>query len=334
MNTRFKFLLINYLSRYRASRNSGFALPMAIMVGASIIVVGLAVVIQAQGNKSKVVSQVMTAQADSLAEAGATQYIDFLNTHPVLLTSADQTQWATQWTSYLAGDIDGTGQPANGSGTPQSGATCENTNLDSAGNTIDNGAGLSTTTASEITNSWVNPANGRTVGNGKVELAGYAYTADGTAGTSPGTAVLAIKGTVGEAGNNQATSQIQYTFRVGTRTSTPPSPSPNTPIIPQTNPGLWARNFLGTSGKTYYSNVLDSSGCTSGNTSFAANMGALPIVPLPEQLPNGNQTPPLSGITATKVKADIPFPPLPTYPTDWSSDPKHLERDPAATADA
>jgi hypothetical protein len=70
MNTRFKFLLINYLSRYKLARNSGFALPMAIMVGACIVIVGMAVVIQAQSNQSKVVSQVAKAQSMNAAETG------------------------------------------------------------------------------------------------------------------------------------------------------------------------------------------------------------------------------------------------------------------------
>ena len=73
MNTRFKFFLINYLSRSRVSRNSGFALPMAIMVGASIIIVGLAVVIQAQSNQSKVVSQKAKASSMAAAETGLTR---------------------------------------------------------------------------------------------------------------------------------------------------------------------------------------------------------------------------------------------------------------------
>ena len=84
MNTRFKFFLINYLSRSRVSRNSGFALPMAIMVGLCIIVVGMAVVIQAQGNQSKVVSQQANAVANAAAEAGLTRVMNFIKQNPAV----------------------------------------------------------------------------------------------------------------------------------------------------------------------------------------------------------------------------------------------------------
>ena len=55
MNTRLKLFLINYLNQRRVSRDSGFALPLAVMIGLCIIVVGLSVVMQAQGNQSKVI---------------------------------------------------------------------------------------------------------------------------------------------------------------------------------------------------------------------------------------------------------------------------------------
>ncbi|MEB3120853.1 MAG: hypothetical protein VKL41_06480 [Snowella sp.] len=84
MSTRFKFFLINCLSRYRFSRDSGFALPMAIMVGGCIMIVGLAVVIQAQGNQSKVVSQKANAVANAAAESGLTNVQNFLNNNSFL----------------------------------------------------------------------------------------------------------------------------------------------------------------------------------------------------------------------------------------------------------
>ena len=318
MNTRFKFLLINYLGRYKLARNSGFALPMAIMVGACIIIVGLAVVIQAQGNKSKVTSQVTTSQADALAEAGATRYIDFLNSHPVLLSAADHTAWATQWTGYLNGTIDGTGQSTGGGSTPQSGTTCENTNLDSAGNTVtpSNPTGV---TSTQITNTWANPSDKQDVGNGqgKIKLVGYKYD------SATQTAALGVQGIVGEGQANQATSQLKFTFQVGQKQSTPASPSPSgTPIIPQTNPGLWARNFVGNinDNAPIYANVLDSSACGSGTSLPSGKTSStLPLLPMSYSLGNGNLPAQVSqGVSAWSTnprREKIPFPPLPTYPT-------------------
>jgi hypothetical protein len=70
MNTRLKLFLINYLNQRRVSRDSGFALPLAVMIGLCIIVVGLSVVMQAQGNQSKVISQKAKASSMAATETG------------------------------------------------------------------------------------------------------------------------------------------------------------------------------------------------------------------------------------------------------------------------
>ena len=79
MNTRFKLSFITYLNQRRVSRDSGFALPLAIMVGLCIVVVGMAVVMQAQGNQSKVVSQKAKSVVNAAAESGFTNVQNFLN---------------------------------------------------------------------------------------------------------------------------------------------------------------------------------------------------------------------------------------------------------------
>ena len=84
MNTRLKFFLINYLNQRRVSRHSGFALPLAVMIGLCIIVVGMAVVIQAQGNQSKVVSQKAKSVVNAAAESGLTNVQNFLNNNSFL----------------------------------------------------------------------------------------------------------------------------------------------------------------------------------------------------------------------------------------------------------
>lgn len=84
MNTRFKLSLINYLNQRRVFRDSGFALPLAIMVGLCIVVVGMAVVMQAQGNQSKVVSQKAKSVVNAAAESGLTNVQNFLNNNSFL----------------------------------------------------------------------------------------------------------------------------------------------------------------------------------------------------------------------------------------------------------
>jgi hypothetical protein len=242
MNARLKLFFLANLSRQKIGSDRGFALPMALMVGMVILVVGVTMIIRAQSDQSKVISQVQTSQADAIAEAGATRYMDFLNRHPVLLSAADHTKWSDQWTKYIEREIDGTGQPG-GSDTPQSGATCQDTNLDSAGNAVgpSNPDGV---TSTQITETWANTlGNGQEVNNGqgKFKLVGYKYD------SATKTAALGIQGIVGAGSAGQATSQVKYTFQIGQKQSTPASPSPSgTPIIPQTNPGLWARSFTGT----------------------------------------------------------------------------------------
>jgi len=308
MNTRFRFLLINYLSRSKLSRNSGFALPMAIMVGLCIIVVGMAVVIQAQGNKSKVTSQVTTSQANAIAEAGVAQYMNFLNQNRALLTYPDcdgtrdastgacpDTGTATKSWSLVSNVIP--------SPLPQGGNAC--TNATSVGG---NSSSTSTTTVSTV---WANANNStgwRSLNGGQFKLAGYKYVADGAANTAPGTAVLAVQGISGS-GSNQGRAQLKLVIPISTIAgSLPPIPQVNTP-------GLWARSF--STGANVHANVLDSSGCTSGNTPFpSANIAKIPAQPI-GTLPNGNHTPPLSTTMGviTKDTKGTPFPPLPYYPT-------------------
>ena len=79
MNTRLKFFLINYLNQRRVSRHSGFALPLAVMIGLCIIVVGLSVVMQAQGNQSKVISQKAKASSMAATETGLTRIQSMMN---------------------------------------------------------------------------------------------------------------------------------------------------------------------------------------------------------------------------------------------------------------
>ena len=136
MNTRFKFFLINYLSRYRVSRNSGFALPMAIMVGLCIIVVGMAVVIQAQGNQSKVVSQKAKASSMAAAETGLTR-VQNMFAGARFAALYDDLEWNTAIAS------DGTPSTTNPDGTTNTTGVTLNTQLTAVANSNSSACGTS-----------------------------------------------------------------------------------------------------------------------------------------------------------------------------------------------
>jgi hypothetical protein len=155
----------------------------------------------------------------------------------------------------------------------------------------------------------------KTASDGSYKLMGYKYTPDGAANTAPGTAVLAVQGKAGESGGaSEAKSQIAVQFRVTANAT-------GTPLIPQTNPGLWARSFDIHHNHDAHANVLDSSGCVSGSTFSGTNsdLGNLPQLPI-GSLPGGNHTPTLTGTMATSTQQNIPFPALPTYPTETGFD--------------
>ncbi len=84
MNTRFKLFLINYLGQRKVNRHSGFALPMAIMTGLVIMLVGTTLMIRAQGDQTKVVSQKAKASSMAAAETGLTRVQNFITQNPYL----------------------------------------------------------------------------------------------------------------------------------------------------------------------------------------------------------------------------------------------------------
>jgi len=73
INARLKLLLICNLSRQKVNSHRGFALPMALMVGMVILVVGVTMIIRAQGDQSKVISQKTKMASMAAAETGLTR---------------------------------------------------------------------------------------------------------------------------------------------------------------------------------------------------------------------------------------------------------------------
>jgi hypothetical protein len=220
MSTRFKFFLINSLSRYRFSRDSGFALPMAIMVGASIIIVGLAVVIQAQGNQSKVVSQQAKAVANAAAEAGMTQLQAFLLKNPVL---ADKPLSA--W-----GTVDGSGNfVPNSTLVIEAASNLKSTSCSYAGmTTAQVQTALSTEMSTMYQQAMANPddlpnASGNSAMAPKFQVMDYRFN-----GTN---ATVHVKGMAGD----QAKTNLVASFPVSGGNVTLP-----TTVFP----GLWVKEYL------------------------------------------------------------------------------------------
>jgi hypothetical protein len=307
MNARLKFyLVISLFKRNKLSRTqAGFSLPMAMMTGMMMLAVGTSLLIQSQSNQLKVVAQNTTARAASVAEAGATQYMNFLNKNRALLTFPD-----------CAGTRDSNGTCSD-SGTTQSWALASNipgvntTSSEEEEEEQDacSSSNNSSNTASEISTNWANTSNSawKDLPDGQYRLVSYQYSSTKGAGTLTIEARVNQQGTGASAtdvAGQTAKARVAMTFPV-TASSTPSS-------VPTTNPGLWARSF--STGATTYANVLDSSGCGSGNTAFSASVGTLPTLPI-GSLPNGNQTPSLSTTAATITRQAIPFPSLPPYPT-------------------
>jgi len=303
MNTKFN---LSWISHLAGRPNRGFALPLVMMCGLVIAVVGATVVMMGMEDNNKVVSKAKTAQAEAAAEAGVTQYTNFINGNRRLATYPD-----------CVADRNSNGSCPDSGTSTLSWANAVNSGLIpttvlQSGNTCTNyTASGGSASASTVASVWANGTNSsgwKTAGSGQYKIAGYKYTADGSPNTAPGTAVLAVQGRSGD-GDNDGQSQIQVTMRINTLAGSPPP-------IPQTNtPGLWARSF--NTGANVHAHVLDSSGCTSGNTAFpSSEIAAIPAQPI-GTLPNGNHTPPLSTTmgTVTRDTNGTPFPPLPYYPT-------------------
>ena len=312
MNTRFKFFLINYLGQRRVVRDSGFALPMAIMVGASIIIVGLAVVIQAQGNKSKVTSQVTSAQAMAIAEAGATQVTNFLNNNRGLIPysacvtqntdgSCGDTNTVKSWygasltTSGSSTSIPNIApSPSTPSPSPSASPSCStspsSTNLPSnyqqaSASTI---ASWANSTASGSSSGWKGSADG----SGQYRLVSYrtykdasassAMNPDTDAPTSAVTAKLIVEGRVNQSGSgasatdgsNGGKARVEITIPVTATTNNGTAPSGGTGTG---FPGLWAKDFSFTNNVSIHSDVWNSSGCQTGAQAVPA--GNLDTVP-------------------------------------------------------
>ena len=303
MNTRFKLFLINYLNQRRVSRDSGFALPMAIMVGACIIVVGLAVVIQAQGNKSNVTSQVTSSKAMAIAESGATQVTNFLNNNRGLIPysacvtqntdgSCGDTNTVKSWygagltTSGSSTSIPNIApSPATASPSPSASPSCStsgsSTSLPSNYQQVSTStiASWANSTATGSSSGWKDSADGL----GQYRLVSYrtykdasassAMNPDTDAPTSAVTAKLIVEGRVNQSGSgasatdgsNGGKARVEITIPVTATTGSGAAPSASSANFP----GLWAKSFNFGNNNSANAQVWDSSNCGTGNTAMS-----------------------------------------------------------------
>ena len=301
MNTRFKLSFITYLNQRRISRDSGFALPIAVMVGLCIVVVGMAVVIQAQGNKSKVSAQVTTNQAMAIAEAGATQYVNFLNNnrglipYPACANDPTSNTCSTKsWTT--ATNIPNiVASPSTSTVSPSPSTSCS-----SSGSNATLPPNYQSTTSSNIS-SWANTASSGNNsgwkdlpnGTGQYRLIGYRTYKDVSASsqmnpdtdapTTVASGKLIVEGRVNQNGtgatatdgSNGGKARVEITIPVTATTASSGGSSGSG------FPGLWARDFRSVGNATAYSNVWDSSGCITGATTMpSSRLGYVPISPL------------------------------------------------------
>ncbi|MBJ7901284.1 MAG: hypothetical protein GC158_15485 [Cyanobacteria bacterium RI_101] len=248
MNAKFRFYLLNYAS---TRRQRGFALPMVMMVGLVIAVVGATMVIQGMEDNNKVVSQKAKAEANAAAEAGVARVQNLLNTTKFLaLYPVDQ--WATVMApsgsnsvtisdstlqSYVTQLATSQAQQASGSdictfSTPTSTqiANKETAIKQELRQLYNLASSLSTATAFE-------PLDSNNSAKGSFKLIRYDYS--GTAGVLPGSSGAAARLIVrGRAPGNKGSSTISLEMPI---TGAPATLSSPFPAVSGNAPGLWVK---------------------------------------------------------------------------------------------
>ncbi len=147
---------------------------------------------------------------------------------------------------------------------------------------------------------FANTSDWKTAGNGSYRLVSYEYK-----GSNQG--VLTIQGKLND---KPAKTQLKYDIKLADGEE-----DTFLDFYGLDGVGLWSKQFNTKS--QVHGNVLDSSGCQTGNGSFNKSLlDDLPVLPI-ASVPNGNQTPPLTSTKGSMVKDlnGMPFPPLPHYPS-------------------
>jgi hypothetical protein len=93
--------LICNLSRQKVNSHRGFALPIALMVGLVILVVGATMIIRAQSDQSNVISQKAKTVANAAAETGMTRLQNTILQYPAIAQYSME-EWQNVVTAYTA----------------------------------------------------------------------------------------------------------------------------------------------------------------------------------------------------------------------------------------
>jgi hypothetical protein len=303
MNTRFKLSFITYLNQRRVSRDSGFALPLAVMIGLCIIVVGLSVVMQAQGNQSKVISQKAKASSMAATETGLTRIQSMMNDVKFVALYP-----MASWTSAMTLTNGNTSVTINDAG------------LDSVVNSVAKSTACSSTDATTKENeiktklaSLRLAANGALTdidpndsSKGKYKLVNYTYT--GASGAMPSTVQKGGLVIQGETAGSGASSASRIAVDI-------PISGVSSALGADVAPGLWIKKGGVNDGTTF-----ETSSTTLGNNGarFAANV-------LFSNCDNTLSDAYVSSVDSDRVKTvastrsaaktSLPFPSLPPNPS-------------------
>jgi hypothetical protein len=94
MNTRFSYNLLQVFSK---KRPAGFALPMVVMMGTVVLVVGAAMMVKGMNDQNQVTSQKAKMVANNAAETGMARLQQTLAANPDLATVSME-----KWQEVLA----------------------------------------------------------------------------------------------------------------------------------------------------------------------------------------------------------------------------------------
>ncbi|QHV00750.1 pilus assembly PilX family protein [Synechocystis sp. CACIAM 05] len=228
----YKFFRLIIFSRRRSADNGGFALPMAIMVGLVLTVIGIVMMQRSMFQQNDSSSKAATDKAQNAAEAGVTRIVNLLNeprrrflatlpacVNPSLRTAGQACSDVSTGTDTVVPNWQNlsTTQIRNWSGADVACKTIDSTVLTDV-QTISNSA------------AW------QSLPQGKFRLVGYKYTDANGAILPPGdvpipnggVGILTVEGTVNEGQANEAKSRIEVKI--------PVKPGPPETI---SVPGLW-----------------------------------------------------------------------------------------------
>lgn len=228
-------LLLAHRGHRRYSENAGFVMPLVILIGITLTVVGFAMMQRASSQKNDSTSKEATAKALSAAEAGVTRITNLLND--------PDTRFLATLPACVNEPLRQAGESCTDPSDPDTNPGNVTPNWQNLSNEqIMQWSGSSVACQSvpdaKLTDvrSIVNSAAWQPMTQGKYRLVGYSYP--NGAGVAPGVGTLTVEGIVNEGQANEAVSRVEVKI--------PVEPGPPTNFI---TPGLWVTDST-TSGGT------------------------------------------------------------------------------------